>query len=304
MPALSDLKSENLVTRAVEALRQFILDELLVPGAELPSQGKLAERLGVSRTVIREAMRILESQGLLEITQGKLPRVLPPNTQVVIDGLSTLMERSSATLLDVLEVRRPVEIEVAVLAAERATGEHLRQMSEANEALAKAQTIEAQILADMRFHKIVAEATGNPVFAIVLDVLAQFLFESRRKTLKQSGAKVALRHHRQLLKAIEERDLTKARQAAADGMRQTEADLKREAKQLPSASDPPGDVDATRLFTLDFNWNKEHQSNEIDRANSDIGELFACLCNKCSGRKSGVGSGASNEVALSGKQPT
>lgn len=231
MPALSDLKSENLVTRAVEALRQFILDELLVPGAELPSQGKLAERLGVSRTVIREAMRILESQGLLEITQGKLPRVLPPNTQVVIDGLSTLMERSSATLLDVLEVRRPVEIEVAVLAAERATGEHLRKMSEANEALAKAQTIEAQILADMRFHKIVAEATGNPVFAIVLDVLAQFLFESRRKTLKQSGAKVALRHHRQLLKAIEERDLTKARQAAADGMRQTEADLKREAKQ-------------------------------------------------------------------------
>ena len=133
MPALSDLKSENLVTRAVEALRH-ILDELLVPGAELPSQGKLAERLGVSRTVIREAMRILESQGLLEITQGKLPRVLPPNTQVVIDGLSTLMERSSATLLDVLEVRRPVEIEVAVLAAERATGEHLRQMSEANEA--------------------------------------------------------------------------------------------------------------------------------------------------------------------------
>ena len=122
MPALSDLKSENLVTRAVEALRQFILDELLVPGAELPSQGKLAEWLGVSRTVIREAMRILESQGLLEITQGKLPRVLPPNTQVVIDGLSTLMERSSATLLDVLEVRRPVEIEAAALAAESREG--------------------------------------------------------------------------------------------------------------------------------------------------------------------------------------
>ena len=91
MPALSDLKSENLVTRAVEALRQFILDELIEPGAELPSQGELAERLGVSRTVIREAMRILESQGLLEISQGRLPCVLPPNTQVVIDGLSTLM---------------------------------------------------------------------------------------------------------------------------------------------------------------------------------------------------------------------
>tara|TARA_R110002096_G_scaffold238581_18_gene430217 strand:- start:2535 stop:3260 length:726 start_codon:yes stop_codon:yes gene_type:complete len=231
MPALSDLKPENLVTRAVEALRLFILEEMIEPGAELPSQGELAEKLGVSRTVIREAMRILESQGLVEISQGKLPRVLPANTQVVIDGLSTLMERSSVTLLDVLEVRRPVEIEAAVQAAEKATDEHLRQMREANDALAKAKTIEEQILADMRFHKIVAEATGNPVFGIVLDVMAQFLFESRRKTLKQSGAKVALRHHNQLLNAIEERDLAKARQAAADGMHQTEADLKRQAKQ-------------------------------------------------------------------------
>lgn len=231
MSSLIDLKPENLVTRAVEALRQFILTEMIEPGAELPSQGELAEKLGVSRTVIREAMRTLESQGLVEISQGKLPRVLPANTQVVIDGLSTLMERSSVTLLDVLEVRRPVEIEAAVLAAEKATDEHLRQMRESNDALAKAKTIEEQILADMRFHKIVAEATGNPVFGIVLDVLAQFLFESRRTTLSQSGAKVALRHHELLLKAIEERDLTKARQAAADGMRQTEADLKREAKQ-------------------------------------------------------------------------
>ena len=90
----------------------------------------------------------------------------------------------------------------------------------------------------MRFHKIVAEATGNPVFGIVLDVLAQFLFESRRTTLKQSGAKVAL-HHQQLLKAIEGRDLTKARQAATDGMRQTEVDLKRGNSDRQTQVIPP-----------------------------------------------------------------
>jgi GntR family transcriptional repressor for pyruvate dehydrogenase complex len=226
--SLPGLKSENLVARAVEALRHFILEEMIEPGAELPSQGELCARLGVSRTVIREAMRVLESQGFIEVSQGRRPRVLPANTQAVMDGLSTLMERSTVTLLDVLAVRRPVEIEAAVLAAERATEEHLRQMSEANDALARAETIEEQILADMRFHKIIADATANPVFGIVLDVLAQFLFESRRKTLTQSGAKVALRHHQRLLAAIEERDPTKTRQAAEDGMRQTETDLKRE----------------------------------------------------------------------------
>jgi len=232
VPAITGLKSENLVPRAVEALRRFILEEMVEPGAAMPSQGELCAKLGVSRTVVREAMRVLESQGFIKISQGKLPQVMPANTQAVIDGLSTLMERSSVTLLDVLEVRRPVEIEAAILAAEKATDAHLAQMRQANEALANARTIEEQILADMRFHKVIAEATGNPVFGIMLDVLAQFLFESRRKTLKQSGAKVALRHHRQLLSAIEERDLTKARQAAEDGMRQTEADLKREARQF------------------------------------------------------------------------
>lgn len=201
----------------------------------MPSQGELCRRLGVSRTVVREAMRILESQGLIKISQGKLPQVLPANTQAVMDGLSTLMERSTVTLLDVLEVRRPLEVAAATLAAEKATGEHLAQMRAANDALAQAQTIEQQILADMRFHKVVAEATGNPVFGIVLDVLAQFLFESRRQTLKQSGAKVALRHHQALLAAIEARDIAAARQAAEEGMEQTAADLRREARQASRA---------------------------------------------------------------------
>jgi DNA-binding FadR family transcriptional regulator len=235
MVALASLETRNLVSRAVESLRKFILEEMVGPEADLPSQGELCEKLGVSRTVVREAMRILESQGLIEISQGKVPRVLPANTHAVIHGLSTLMERSSVSLLDVLEVRRPLEIQAAVLAAERATDEHLSQMQEANEALAKVRTIEEQILADMRFHKVIAEATGNPVFGIVLDVLAQFLFESRRTTLKQSGAKVALRHHQRLHAAIAARDIAQVRQAAEEGMRQTEADLKREARQATGA---------------------------------------------------------------------
>jgi GntR family transcriptional regulator, transcriptional repressor for pyruvate dehydrogenase complex len=228
---INGIKTESLVPRAVEALRHFVLHELTEPGADLPSQGELSTRLGVSRTVVREAMRVLETQGLIALSQGKLPKVMAANPRTVINGLNTLMQRSNISLLDVLEVRRPLEIEAAVLAAEQATDDHLARMREANAALAAARTIEEQIVADMCFHKAIADATENPVFGIILDVLGQFLFESRRTTLKQSGAKVALRHHELLLAAITERDLAKARQAAEDGMRQTEADLKREARQ-------------------------------------------------------------------------
>ena len=235
---MKQLKHENLVPRAAEALRHLVLSDLRDSGAILPSQGELCTRLGVSRTVVREAMRMLEAEGLVKISQGKLPEVLAASPRAAINGLSTLMERSSLSLLDVLEVRRPLEVEAAMLAAAKATEEHLLRMHQANEALAAARTIEEQIIADMSFHKAVADATGNPVFGLLLDVLGQFLFESRRTTLKQSGARVALRHHQLLLAAIVERDISKARQAAEDGMRQTEADLKREARQSAKPRDP------------------------------------------------------------------
>lgn len=228
---MKELKTEKLVPRAVELLREFVLKEMQEPGAVMPSQVELGARMGVSRTVVREAMRVLEAQGLIRLSQGRLPQVLGANPRAAIDSLNILMERSSISLLDVLEVRRPLEVEAATQAAEKATDSHLARMRAANEALAAARTIEEQIVADMRFHKAIAEATGNPVFGIILDVLGQFLFESRRRTLRQSGAKVALRHHELLLTAITERDLAKARSAAEDGMRQTEADLKREARQ-------------------------------------------------------------------------
>ncbi len=114
---INGIKTENLVPRAVEALRHFVLHELTEPGADLPSQGELSTRLGVSRTVVREAMRVLETQGLIALSQGKLPKVMAANPRTVINGLNTLMQRSNISLLDVLEVRRPLEIEAAVLAA-------------------------------------------------------------------------------------------------------------------------------------------------------------------------------------------
>ena len=226
MAPLKVLKSDSLVLRAVESLKSFILEEMLVPGALMPSQAELGSRLNVSRTVVREAMRILESQGFLRISQGKLPEVMPPSTQGGIDSLSTLMERSKVTLLDVLAVRRPLEIEAAVLASQHATETQIAAMEHANTALEEARSMDAQILADARFHTILAEASGNPIFSIMLDVLGQFLIASRRQTLRQSGASVAVHHHRCLIEALRARDPERAKAAAEGGMAQTASDLK------------------------------------------------------------------------------
>jgi DNA-binding FadR family transcriptional regulator len=184
-------------------------------GAEglLPSQGELATSFGVSRTVIREAMRGLSAQGLVEVSQGRAPRVKPPDSEPTVASLRLLLRRNQATLQHLAEVRQPVETEIAALAAERANAEHLRQLERAVHDLAAASALEARIAADVRFHRILAEATGNPVFVLLLETLAEFLEDSRQRTLAYSGVERALVGHRAVLDAVRNHNPARAREA-------------------------------------------------------------------------------------------
>jgi GntR family transcriptional repressor for pyruvate dehydrogenase complex len=215
----------NLVDETVEAIRNKIFDGGLAAGDLLPSQGDLSSELGVSRSVVREAMKVLESRGLIEISQGRRPRILPASPTAVIETLQTLIERSELSLLALVEMRRPLEIEIAGLAAERIGSAHAQQLSESVDALRDAPDRESEIAADMRFHKVLAEATGNPLFGIVLDVLAQLLYDSRRKTLQQSGREMALSYHERICAAVCERNAPLARQLMTQHMSQTRIDL-------------------------------------------------------------------------------
>ena len=218
---LRQLAPRSLVNEATESLRCYVLDGHLASGDEFPSQGQLCEELGVSRSVIREAMKTLQSQGLIEISQGRLPRVLPAEPTAVIDTLGMLMRRSDISLLQLVEVRRPLELEIAELAARRAEQKHIAELRESVDALHHADDLATQVSADVRFHKTLADASGNPLFGIVLDVFAQLLHESRRRTLAQSGKNVALSYHRRILSAVEERDAVKARDLMSKHMAQT-----------------------------------------------------------------------------------
>ncbi|MBM4315308.1 MAG: FadR family transcriptional regulator [Deltaproteobacteria bacterium] len=192
------------------------LTEKIVAGeyqGALPSEGELGSSLGVSRTVVREAMRILRAQGLVEVSQGRTPRVAPPDSHATVASLRLLLRRNRATLLQLVEVRQPLEGETAAIAAERANGEHLRQLERAVHDLATASKWDDRIEADVRFHRILAEATGNPVFVLLLETLAEFMEASRRKTMRYAGVDVALDGHRAILDALVERDPVRARKA-------------------------------------------------------------------------------------------
>ncbi|MDX1944173.1 MAG: FCD domain-containing protein [Pirellulaceae bacterium] len=233
LSAATPLLSDNLVDEVVGRLKAHIVSGQLAAEAPLPSEGRLAESFRVSRTVVREAMRILRTQGLVEITQGRRPRVKRADPQATIESLDALLSRSTGSLAHLTEARRPLEIEIAGLAAERATAEQLESLAGANRELAAATSLEQAVIGDVRFHRLLAEATGNPIFVLVLETIAQLLLESRRRTIAASGQALALEEHQKILATIVARDALAARAAMAQHMRLIERDLAG-AGQAPS----------------------------------------------------------------------
>ncbi len=230
------LERPDRVAQVLEQLRDQIMVGAFGLDGVLPPEGTLAVDLGVSRTVVREAMRMLRSQGLVEVSQGKPPRVKPADPQTAIDSLRLLLRRGHGTLLHMVEARRPLESEIAALAAERATPEHLKQLEESIEQLTSARTLEARIEADVQFHRLLAESTGNPVFCLVLETVSGPLHQSRRRTIAQSGVEVAAHGHRAVLTAVHRRDGRAARAAMLEHLTRAERDLRAAGEPLSTAA--------------------------------------------------------------------
>lgn len=225
------LRSRRLVEQTVEALRERIVAGVFGVDGELPPQGALCRELGVSRSVVREAMQQLQSQRLVEVSQGRKPRVLPAGSQPITDGLRLVMERSAASLLHLAEVRLPLESDIAALAAERCTPNLIDRLDQMNARLEAAPDIPDMVEADIQFHRILAEASGNPLFVFLLDSLAQLLRVSRQTTIGRGGREPALRGHRKILAAIRRGDAPAARRAMREHVEAALADLRAELQE-------------------------------------------------------------------------
>lgn len=208
---LAPVRKIGLIEQVLERLRNHILKKEFPPGAEFPSEGALVELLGVSRTVVREAMRTLRSEGLIEVAQGRRPRVKPPDSQFAVDTMVGLLRRREGTLLNLIEVRIPLEQAIAALAAERATPEHIDAMEAAIEGQSAAAALPEQIACDLQFHSLLAISSGNPIFELFLATVAELLRESFATTLERTGTQRAIEGHRRVLDAIRRRDPEQAR---------------------------------------------------------------------------------------------
>ncbi len=228
--AASHLVAERLSDRLAAKLSARIDAGELRPGDRLPPERLLALEHGVSRTVVREAVHQLKSRGLLNARQGLGVFVSQAPPRRALDFDMAVLDSIEA-VVQVREVRRALEGESAALAAERATRAQVQGMR------AALRDIDRQVAAggdgvaeDLRFHRIVAEATGNPQFVRLLEFLEQYLQDAMRVTRGVEARRLDFmdavrKEHRALVDAIAQGDAAAARRCALRHMAQGERRL-------------------------------------------------------------------------------
>jgi DNA-binding FadR family transcriptional regulator len=204
------------VSELVAHFEQQILSGKLGPGDLLPSERSISIDLGVSRSVVREALGRLASLGLVRSLHGSGTRVEAPSSRPITAGYQRLLRHGEVGLAHLAQVRLPLETAIAGLAARQRSDEQLLAMEQTQILLGQARGgLEGQVRADLEFHALLAEASGNPLFGMVLAPIQELLIESRRRTLGRHGARLAFEHHALILEAVRRRDEA----AAVEAMR-------------------------------------------------------------------------------------
>ena len=230
--AAGRLGRETLADRLATRLVAQIAQGALAPGDRLPTEAQLALAHGVSRSVVREAVHRCKSRGLLVSRQGSGVFVALPAMHQALEFDPVVLE-SMATVVQVVEVRRALEGEMAALAAARATRAQLAALRRALTAIdAAAVAGRDGVAEDLQFHRAIGEATGNPQFSRLLGFLEQYLRESMRVTrgneARRSDFMEAVRiEHRSIVDAIAARDAAAARRAATRHLEHSERRLAR-----------------------------------------------------------------------------
>jgi len=211
----SPVQRTRLHEQVARTLSLKIIRREYEPLSLLPNEEELCQQFDVSRTVIREAIRFLDAKGLVQVRPRIGTRVCDPSKWILNDSV-LLKWRIDAELdidliKDLVELRSMIEPMAAGLAAKRASDEEIDRLVAAFEDMKTAETLDAQIAADMRFHLSILESCGNElVVSSLRPVIESTLGSIFRRYMEFDAAKKSLKVHDEVVKAICERDSEKA----------------------------------------------------------------------------------------------
>jgi GntR family transcriptional regulator, transcriptional repressor for pyruvate dehydrogenase complex len=235
------VRTSRLYEQIVQQIEESILKGTLKAGDQLPAERDLAQRFGVSRTAVREAVKALREKGLVEAYSGRGTFITDGTSQAVRQSFDLMVKIGQPEgSTDLAEVRSILEPEIAALAAERASEADRATLREAVAVMDRAlKDADAYIEADLDFHLALAEAAANPLILSLIDSIVGLLREQRLRIFQvEGGPQRGQVHHKRILEAMEKRDPKMAREAMKAHLEQVREDSEASARKSAPAKQP------------------------------------------------------------------
>lgn len=204
---------KSLKDVAIEQIKQYIVEHQLKPGDPFPNEKEIIELLGVSRTVVREALKSLETLGILRLKPGDGIFVADATLAPLMDQFYMRWLGSTKKMVELHEIRTVLELAAIDMVVQRADAQALAQLDEWNERMERAIRDSLPLVElDIGFHRTLFKLTGNETFFEFSEVIGKFFTEVRQKRLSSSGGHVTLDDHRRITRCIRERKAAEAKE--------------------------------------------------------------------------------------------
>ncbi len=241
---MASVKTESQATELAEAIRQRIQTEQLAEGELFRTEAQLAAEYGASRTVIREAVSRLQALGILEGRQRKGLIVRHPDPLRLLSNSLPSLVGSQEDWHELAMLRYAIEVGAIELAIRSATPEQLDRLTEVTtqmeEALREDSDSERTVSLDLEFHALILQMTGSRMIAGMQQLLVQFFQIAPHAANTPASAERIIWEHRELLNAIRDRDVERARSMIRLQFRSTLGGV-----ELPPVGPPPLDPAGT-----------------------------------------------------------
>jgi DNA-binding FadR family transcriptional regulator len=234
----ADVRPQYLSSQVADRLQELIVNQQFRVGERLPAERTLAARLGVSRAVIREALKLLQERGLVSVQSGSGVFVTAMDSSVLARSVGLFVRRGRVSIAEIYEIRWLLEVENVRFATLRATDADVTALEsclERSAALVREPSTFTTL--DIEFHMLLARASQNAVMPLLLETITGALEEQCQITETLPGAQAnALIHHRRIFAAVKARNVEAAHLAMSDHLRNSWEWL------LRGLGNPPDDI--------------------------------------------------------------
>ena len=221
-------RQENLYETVANQLREAILSRALRPGQTLPNETELARQMAVSRPVIREALRFLQAQGLIQINRGTKGGAVVSEVDnlFLLENAADMIRLRRLTVDHLIQVRNFVEPEVFRLAVAGASDAQLAELSELVEATEREQDLDLKREMNGEFHRTVGRICGNPIYAAIMDRVLDFTLAFVHTLKPRHLILHKDEEHRLIMDALLKRDADRAASLLLTHIKELHAQIK------------------------------------------------------------------------------